>query len=68
MNLDEIRNVGKAIYQKARKSKMLKSYCGMWIGIVDGHEVTVSEFCKCGHCRKRKLKTKDGTIKYQYYH
>ena len=68
MNLDDIRNVGKAIYQKARKSKMLKSYCGMWIGIVDGHEVTVSEFCKCSHCRKRKLKTKDGTIKYQYYH
>src|SRR5665648_783756 len=68
MNLDEIRNVGKAIYQKARKSKMLKSYCGMWIGIVDGHEVTVSEFCKCGHCRKRKIKTKDGAIKYQYYH
>ena len=68
MNLDDIRNVGKAIYIKARKSKMLKPYCGMWIGVVDGHEVTVSEFCKCSDCRKRKLKTKDGTIKYQYYH
>ncbi|MHB8280024.1 MAG: hypothetical protein ACYDIA_20595 [Candidatus Humimicrobiaceae bacterium] len=68
IDLDEIRNVGKAIYIKARKSKMLKSYCGMWTPIVDGHEVNTSEYCKCSQCKKRKLKTKDGTIKYQYYH
>jgi len=68
MDLDDIRNVGKAIYQKARKSKMLSAYYGGWIGIVDGHEVTVSDFCKCSHCRKRKLRDKDGKVKYQYYH
>jgi hypothetical protein len=68
MNLDEIRNAGKAIYQKARKSKMLTSYCGKWIGIIDGHEITTSAYCKCSHCKKRKLKDKNGRIKYQYYH
>ena len=68
MNLVEIRNVAAGIYKRARKQKMLSAYCGTWIGIIDGHEVNVSEFCKCGHCRKRKLKDKDGTIKYQYYH
>ncbi|MHB8281002.1 MAG: transposase [Candidatus Humimicrobiaceae bacterium] len=68
IDLDEIRNVGKAIYLRARKSKMLNPYYGRWIGIVDGHEVTVSDFCKCSHCRKRKLRDKNGNIKYQYYH
>ena len=68
MDLDNIRNVGVGIYKRARKQKMLASYYGMWIGIVDGHEVTVSDFCKCSHCRKRKLKDKHGRIKYQYYH
>ena len=68
MDLDNIRNAGAGIYKRARKQKMLVSYYGMWIGIVDGHEVTVSDFCKCSHCRKRKLKDKHGRIKYQYYH
>jgi len=68
MDLDKIRNVCAGIYKIARKSKMLSAYYGMWIGIVDGHEVTVSDFCKCSHCRKRKLKDKDGKVKYQYYH
>jgi hypothetical protein len=39
----------------------------MWIGIVDGHELTVSDYCKCSQCKKRKRKTKNG-IKYEYYH
>ena len=68
MDLETIRNVAANIYKRARKQKMLSAYCGMWVGIVDGHEVTASEFCKCSHCRKRKLKDKDGKVKYQYYH
>lgn len=68
MDLETIRNVAANIYKRARKQKMLSAYCGMWVGIVDGHEVTASEFCKCSHCRKRKLKDKDGKEKYQYYH
>src|SRR5450830_827372 len=38
MDLDDIRAVGTSIYKKARKQKMLKSYCERWIGIIDGHE------------------------------
>jgi len=68
MDLETIRNVAANIYKRARKQKMLSAYCGMWIGIIDGHEVTVSEFCKCGHCRKRKIKDKNGKETYQYYH
>ena len=68
MDLETIRNAAANIYKRARKQKMLSAYCGMWIGIIDGHELTVSEFCKCGHCRKRKLKDKDGKETYQYYH
>jgi len=37
------------------------------IGIVDDHELTVSDYCKCSQCRKRKRKIKNG-IKYEYYH
>jgi len=68
MDLEKIRNVAAGIYKRARKQKMLSAYCGMWVGIVDGHEVTVSEFCKCGHCRKRNVSKIEGVIKYQYYH
>ena len=35
---------------------------------MDGHEITTSDYCKCSHCKRRKLRTKDGAIKYQYYH
>ena len=42
MDLETIRNVAANIYKRARKQKMLSPYCGMWVGIVDGHEVTVS--------------------------
>jgi DNA-directed RNA polymerase subunit RPC12/RpoP len=68
MSLEQIRNAGKAIYQKARKSKMLSSYCGKWIGIVDGHEITTSGYCKCGHCRSRIVTKKNGVKEIQYYH
>jgi hypothetical protein len=68
VDLKTIRNVGAGIYKRARAQKMLSAYCGMWIGIIDGHEVAVSEFCKCGHCRKRNVSKIEGVIKYQYYH
>ena len=67
LGLDGIRDLGVGIYKMARKSKMITPYCGMWVGIVDGHEITTSDYCKCSHCKKRKLKSKNGSIKYQYY-
>ncbi len=68
MDLDYIREVNLQIYKKARKKKMLSAYRGEWIGIIDGKEITTSDYCKCGHCKKRKLRDKEGKLKYQYYH
>jgi len=34
--------------------------------LLKGH--ATSCYCKCSHCKRRKLKTKDGTTRYQYYH
>jgi len=56
------------VYKISRAKKMIEPYMGKYIAIVDGHEIAVSNYCKCSHCRRRKLKTKDGSIKYQYYH
>jgi len=68
MSLDDIRDVNLQVYKKARMAKMLASYRGRWIGIIDGKEITTSSYCKCRHCKKRKLRDKDGRLKYQYYH
>ena len=68
VSLEGIREVGSHVYKIARAKKMIEPYMGKHLAIVDGHEITVSDYCKCSHCRRRKLKTKDGSIKYQYYH
>lgn len=47
MDLGKIRAVGLEIYKKARAKKMLAPCNGMWVGVVDGHEQTVSAYCKC---------------------
>ena len=36
MSLNDIRKVNFEVYKKARASKMLASYSGRWIGIIDG--------------------------------
>jgi len=68
IELEGIRAAGSSIYRKARKSRIISPYFGTWTGIVDAHEITTSKYCKCSHCKRRKLKTKDKSIKYQYYH
>jgi len=68
MDLNHIRDVNMDIYRKARASKMLAPFKGKWIGVVDGKEITTSDYKKCSHCKKRKLRDKDGRLKYQYYH
>jgi len=68
MELGHIREINLQVYKKARKKKMLSPYRGKWIGIIDGKEISTSDYCKCSHCKRRKLKTKDGSLKYQYYH
>lgn len=68
MSLCYIRDVNLKVYKKARMAKMLASYRGRWIGIIDGKEITTSSYLKCRHCKKRKLRDKEGRLKYQYYH
>jgi len=68
VSIDGIRDVGAHVYKMSRAKKMIEPYMGQYIAIIDGHELTVSDYCKCSHCKRRKLKTKDGSIKYQYYH
>ena len=67
VSLDGIREVGSNVYKMSRAKKMIEPYMGQYIAIVDGHEIAVSDYCKCSHCRKRKRKIKNG-IKYEYYH
>jgi len=47
---------------------MLAPSGGKWIGVVDGKEITTSDYHKCTHCKRRKLRDKEGGLKYQYYH
>ena len=68
MELGHIREVNCQVYKKARKSKMLYPYRDRWIGIIDGKEITTSDYLKCSHCKRRKLRDKEGRLKYQYYH
>lgn len=68
VDIDSIREASSHVYKISRAKKMIEPYMGKYIAIVDGHELTVSDYCKCSHCRRRKLKTKNGSIKYQYYH
>ena len=68
MDLEEIRSAGLAIYKKARAKKMLSPYCGMWVGVVDGHEQITSPYCKCKYCKERTVTRKDGVKDIQYYH
>ena len=68
INLEEIRGVGIEIYKKARKSKMLSSCHGMWVGVVDGHEQITSPYCKCPYCKSRIITKKGGVKETQYYH
>ncbi|MBM3710105.1 MAG: hypothetical protein FJW61_06770 [Actinobacteria bacterium] len=68
ISLNAIRDVGAYVYKRARKQKMLAPYQGMWIGIIDGHEMTTSDYCKCSYCRRRNVSKIEGVVKYQYYH
>ena len=55
VSLKGVRYVGSHVYKIARAKKMIEPYMGQYIAIVDGHEITTSAYCKCSHCRRRKL-------------
>ncbi len=68
INLDDIREILKENYLKARRAKMIEDFAGKAIGIVDGHENISSYIPKCSHCSTRDVSKAEGVEKLQYYH
>ena len=68
MDLDNIREILKSIYYKAKRSKMISPYCGKWIGIIDGHEICSSDIHRCSLCSIRNVSKIEGLVKLNYYH
>ena len=68
MDLNFLREISHSIYCKAKRSKMISPYCGKWIGIIDGHEITSSNICKCSFCSIRNVSKIGGEVKLNYFH
>ena len=68
MDLDFIREMSQSIYHKAKRSKMISPYRGKWIGIIDGHEITSSNICKCSFCSVRNVSKIESEVKLSYFH
>ena len=68
IDLDNLREILKSIYLKAKRSKMIEPYFGKWIGIIDGHEICSSDIYKCACCSIRNVSKVEGEIKLNYYH
>ena len=68
IDADYLRKVLKAIYLKAKRSKMIDSYYEKYIGAVDGHEICSSDIHKCCHCSTRNISRAQRVVKLNYYH
>jgi hypothetical protein len=68
MDLDCLREILKSIYYKARRSKMIESYCTKYIGVLDAHEICSSDIHRCKDCSIRNVSKIEGEIKLNYYH
>ena len=68
IDIDCIRQILKSIYLKAKRSKMIESYLGRYIGIIDGHEICSSDIHWCSDCSIRNVSKVEGQIKLNYYH
>ena len=68
INLDALREILKVVYLKAKRSKMIESYHGKYIGIVDGHEICSSDIHWCRDCSVRNVSKIEGQVKLNYYH
>ena len=47
---------------------MIEPIYGKSIGVIDGHEITSSNICKCQSCRVRNVSKIEGQVKLNYYH
>ena len=68
IDLDYLREILKSIYLKAKRSKMIQSFNGRYIGIIDGHEICSSDLHRCGLCSVRNVSKIEGVVKLNYYH
>lgn len=66
---DDIRNLIKHAYSRLKRNKALNSLrAGMIALVLDGHESHCSQKRCCKGCLRRRLKSKHGKEKIEYYH
>ena len=69
MEADGLRGIIRQIYSRLKRNKALDSLrAGLIALVLDGHESHNSQKRCCAGCLQRRLKTKDGTTKIEYYH
>lgn len=66
---DSIRVIIRQVYSQLKRNKALKPlYAGMIALVLDGHESHCSQKRYCKGCLQRRLRTKDGQERIEYYH
>ncbi len=69
MEADGLRGIIQQVYSRLKRNKALDSLrAGLIALVLDGHESHNSQKRCCVGCLQRRLKTKDGTTKIEYYH
>jgi hypothetical protein len=68
--LPQLRQVGRTMYRRLRRSKALESGVGRsyFMLVVDGHECCCSYRRHCPKCLTRRIQVTNGTTRIQYYH
>ena len=69
VDCDSIRSVIRCVYSQLKRNKALHALrAGMIALILDGHETHCSQKRCCSGCLQRRLRTKHGEEKLEYYH
>jgi hypothetical protein len=69
MEADGLRGIIRQVYSRLKRNKALDSLrAGLIALVLDGHESHNSQKRCCTGCLQRRLKTKDGATKIEYYH
>jgi hypothetical protein len=69
MDPEGIRQIVRQVYSRLKRNKALNSIrAGLIALVLDGHESHSSRKRCCAGCLQRRLKTKDGGTKIEYYH
>jgi hypothetical protein len=69
MEADGLRGIIREVYSRLKRNKALDSLrAGLIALVLDGHESHNSQKRCCAGCLQRRLKTKDGATKIEYYH